>query len=141
MDYTALERSNWFHVDDVTFLDPYIDPVDEGVPRLDYIGTTPLVDVDRTDNSICIACEGTLVGIADPGEDEGTPDAFYKLIQQHLVDGDAAVIMHIGHEGLRYLDAGMTAITKSDVRMFSMAGAAEKGVRHFLDDENWKLVM
>ena len=66
---------------------------------------------------------------------------FYKLIQQHLVDGDAAVIMHIGHEGLRYLDAGMTAITKNDVRMFSMTGAAEKGVRHFLDDENWKLVI
>ncbi|MCK4351804.1 hypothetical protein KAW65_00160 [candidate division WOR-3 bacterium] len=55
------------------------------------------------------------------GPDEGYEDfEFAKFIQEHLVRGEKAVIMEIGHEKLCYLNAFQYVITPEKIEEKSM---------------------
>ncbi len=64
-------------------------------------------------------------------------DAFARALQELIVEGDAAIIMQTGHEGLRYVDAMAVIISKKDIKCWNMDNTLIDQARELLGNTDW----
>jgi hypothetical protein len=106
-DYTACMRSNSFKVKDIEAFKKAIE--DKQIWMDD-------IEVIVENGEVTLAGYTFIPFNCGDGEDFD----FAKFIQEHLVEGEKAVIMEIGHEKLRYLNAIQFIITKDRIEEKTM---------------------
>jgi hypothetical protein len=95
MDYTGIARSNYFRVQDAQVFQ-------------DWANTLSGIQVVERDGRFAL--------LADEGWPSSRPewaDDELDIIQEltpHIADGDVAILMAVGYEGMRYVDGTAVAI-------------------------------
>jgi len=92
---------------------------------------------------------GCLGGAADPALEDDSDEMWDELqekgwkrmedkLQEFLLPGDAVIIEHAGNEGLRYVSANYTIITKDKVLFKDMTASAIDDAAQMLGDPDFQ---
>lgn len=99
MNYTGTARSNYCRVKDAQAFQ-------------DWVSTLRGVQVVERDGRFALlADEGWPSSRPGPYADDEELDLVQELAS-HLDDGEVAIVVEIGHEGMRYLDGAATAVNR-----------------------------
>lgn len=127
-NYNCCVRTNYFHVKDPDAFRSFMCRV---------YGTEDDVELwevkDHDGNLVFgFGTNGGISGLCDVDEEDNDDsyDLFIDGLQEHLCDDDAAIILEVGHEKLRYIVGSATVVTKKhceylDIRSLATAKAAE----------------
>ncbi len=135
MNYTATTRTNYFRVEDAEKLEALL----QKVSAEDAVEFFTRINPITHETYYGFGCEGIIYGMPT-SEDEDCEedyDEFVKALQELIVEGDAAIIMQTGHEGLRYVDANAVIISKKDVKFWSMDSTLIEQARELLGNADW----
>ena len=64
-------------------------------------------------------------------------DSFIKMLQKHLVEGDAIIMLESGHEKLRYVTGYATIVTKTKVHCEDISCWAFGKAKEMLGNSSW----
>ena len=138
-EYICTVRSNYFHVKDPALFRDFMGRVygsedkiflwqeqdEEGKPVFGF-GT-----------------HGTIAGLknaeADDDDllDESAYDEFIRGLQEHVSEGDAVILMEVGHEKLCYVTGAATILTSSGQEYLSLAEMASNQAAEMLGNPDW----
>lgn len=138
-EYICTVRSNYFHVKDPASFRDFMGRVygsedkiflwqeqdEEGKPVFGF-GT-----------------HGTIAGLknaeADDDDllDESAYDEFIRGLQEHVSEGDAVILMEVGHEKLCYVTGAATILTSGGQEYLSLAEMASNQAAEMLGNPDW----
>lgn len=138
-EYICTVRSNYFHVKDPALFRDFMGRVygsedkiflwqeqdEEGKPVFGF-GT-----------------HGAIAGLknaeADDDDllDESAYDEFIRGLQEHVSEGDAVILMEVGHEKLCYVTGAATILTSGGQEYLSLAEMAANRASEMLGDPDW----
>lgn len=74
-------------------------------------------------------------------DEEPDYDAFINGLKEHVVDGDAIILMEVGNEKLRYVTGYATIITSKNVSFVDLTQLALETAREELGIQKWQTRM
>lgn len=140
--YHSLARTNYFSVTDESAFRELMSHVKEyGAPVNIWERITP-------DGKKIFGFGGyenlDFYPLEENGEEADIPenlDAAFPAIQKLLAEGDAMIIMDVGHESMRFLTGYATVVTKNDVEYLSLTDLALSRAREILNNPDWDTAM
>lgn len=128
-DYISFTRTNYFRVTDEAAyqaLYSYLRAENEAL----YDFTT---EKDGT-----IWHSFGMYGTIDMSEDEDGMDGWFHKLQKLLPEDEAAILLEVGHEKLRYLVGEYTVVTKNAIENGNIEDASINTARRLLHDPSLK---
>ena len=135
-NYVCTNRTNYFRVTDAeafkNFLSQVVTDTDEDLYVLEK----------ETDDETYYAfgCYSNIFGIPDDtGEtDVDSYDRFIDGLQKYVAKDDAVILLHVGHEKLRYVTGCATVITKKSMDIINIQDLAVKLAQEKLGKPEYK---
>lgn len=139
-NYYGTTRTNYFHVKDADAFRSFMSKVvvDEDSIHL-------WEDTDRDGNLVFgFGCYGSILGLPPEDVDDENDfdfdfdyDEFIDKLSEHLVKGDAAIIVEIGNEKLRYLTGSAMIVTENDSEYLDINVMAAERAAQMLGNNTW----
>lgn len=158
-NYNSYYRTNYFKVSDpVSFKEEFrrvsaedVELWDEGNGVFGFGGfgsIDGLIMPNTVYGTWRSPCSGEIYGMTnevidyeDYDYDDLDYDAFLKMLQDHLVEGDAVILTEVGYEKLRYLTGQATVVTKDKISFMNLTDLAFEKAKEMLGNKDWTTKM
>ena len=142
--FNCVSRTNHFHVKDVDAFCAFMKRVQGEDCTVDLF-----MEQDADGKPVfCFGSYGYILGVTDCGASPESPDFYdvayeYMLteLQRHVADGDAIVLIEVGHEKLNFVRSAAVVITSSSVAQLDFMTAITELCRGRLGSDSWELQM
>ncbi len=134
MDYLALTRTNYFHVEDEDALKDLVKMTDFSLWEEPDDDGRPTFALGSTSGDVGSSIDWQAMADAHAELDEDEYETwFLDSLQRLVADGDVAVITTIGHEGMRYLSAYAVMLTRRAQRVIDLEHEVAKEIKGLVD--------
>jgi len=146
-DYYAKARTNYFSVTDKDKFHKLMGMCAGDEYRVEVFSDKP---VDDDSVKFGFYCDGSILGLPAPYEDEEPEDLdyvacddehdldlFYKFLQKLVAKDDAIIITEVGSQKMCYLFGESVIITQSEISVINVQDMAMAEARRMLDNAEY----
>lgn len=134
-NYNGWTRTNYFKVNNK-------EEFDDVILHLDSEDSIEIFNNYKDKNIVGFGCNSDINGFIKDltiPEDSSDYDLMVSELQNTLPEGEAVVILHVGHQKLNYVNGTASIFTKDKYEHIDLIKIAEEKARELLGDENYTL--